>query len=139
MIKALLKLKDFGIIESMLYISHDLTSLKQLCCQCMVMYAGKIVEMGDMDETLGNPLHPYTRLLVAATASYDSKGKRTSELKGIPGSPPNLRSPPEGCRFYPRCPEAMDICKTKEPPMVMSKDGKRQAACWLLEDNGGQV
>jgi peptide/nickel transport system ATP-binding protein len=137
MIKALLNLKQIGIIESMLYISHDLSSLRQLCDECMIMYAGKIVEIGDMDETIDDPLHPYSRLLTAATASYNSKGKRTDELKSIPGSPPDLRSPPAGCRFHPRCPYAMEVCKTKEPQMITVGDGKREASCWLLISKSG--
>ncbi len=135
MIKALLNLKHIGIIESMLYISHDLTSLRQLCDVCMVMYGGKIAEIGDMDGVVDDPLHPYSRLLTAAIASYDSKGRRKNELKSIPGSPPDLRTPPTGCRFHPRCPYAMDICKTEEPHIV--GDGKRGAACWLLTSNSG--
>jgi peptide/nickel transport system ATP-binding protein len=137
MIRALLNLKQIGIIESMLYISHDLTSLRQLCDECMVMYAGKIAEIGDMDGIIDDPQHPYSRLLAAAIASYDSKGKRVDELKSIPGSPPDLRTPPTGCRFHPRCPYVMDICKTEEPPMVMVGDGKRGASCWLLTSEGG--
>ncbi|MFW9848176.1 MAG: ABC transporter ATP-binding protein [Candidatus Thorarchaeota archaeon] len=137
MIKALLNLKRIGIIESMLYISHDLTSLRQLCDECMVMYAGKIAEIGDMENIIDDPLHPYSRLLMAATASYDSRGKRTNELKSIKGSPPDLRSPPAGCRFHPRCPHVMDVCKSKEPEMFMNEDGKRKAACWLLSSNRG--
>jgi peptide/nickel transport system ATP-binding protein len=137
MIKALLNLKKIGIIESMLYISHDLTSLRQLCDECMVMYAGKIAEIGDMDGIIDDPLHPYSRLLTSAIASYDSKGKRTDELKSIPGSPPDLRSPPTGCRFHPRCPFVMDVCRTSEPQMMIVGDGKREASCWLLTSKGG--
>jgi peptide/nickel transport system ATP-binding protein len=138
MIKALLNLKQIGIIESMLYISHDLTSLRQLCDECMVMYAGKIVEIGDMDGTIDDPLHPYSRLLTAAIASYDPKGRRKGELQSIPGSPPDLRNPPAGCRFHPRCPFVMDICKTKEPPMFMVENEKRGASCWLLSSTSGE-
>ena len=138
MIKALLNLKKIGIIESMLYISHDLTSLRQLCDRCMVMYAGKIAEIGDMEETIEKPLHPYSRLLTSAIASYDSRGKRTHELKSIPGSPPDLRTPPSGCRFHPRCPYVMDVCVAKEPPMFMERDGERGASCWLLDQEEGK-
>jgi peptide/nickel transport system ATP-binding protein len=137
MIKALLNLKKIGVIESILYISHDLTSLRQLCDECMIMYAGKLVETGDMDSTVDDPLHPYSRLLTAAIASYDSKGKRIGELKNIPGAPPDLRTPPAGCRFHPRCPYVMDICKTTEPQMTAVGDGKRAAACWLLTSKTG--
>lgn len=132
MIKALMNLKRNGVIESMLYISHDLTSLKQLCDECMVMYGGRIAEIGGMDETIEDPLHPYSQLLTAAIASYDSKGKRAHELKSIPGSPPDLRTPPNGCRFHPRCPYAMDICRTTEPPLFQIGNDGRGAACWLL-------
>jgi len=138
MIKVLLNLKQIGIIESMLYISHDLTSLRQLCDKCMVMYGGKIAEIGDMDKIIEDPLHPYSRLLTAAIASYDSKGKCAHELKTIPGSPPDLREPPTGCRFHPRCPYVMDICRTTEPKMVMVEDGSRGAACWLFTSESGQ-
>ncbi len=132
MIKALLNLKQIGNIESILFISHDLTSLKQLCDECMVMYAGKVAETGGMDEIVDDPLHPYSRLLTAAIASYDSRGKRKHELKSIPGAPPDLRSPPSGCRFHPRCPDVMEICKTKEPPMVEVGNEMRRVSCWLF-------
>ncbi|TFG94785.1 ABC transporter ATP-binding protein [Candidatus Thorarchaeota archaeon] len=137
MIKALLNLKEIGIIESMLYISHDLTSLRQLCDECMVMYGGKITEIGDMDGIIDEPKHPYSSLLTSAIASYDSKGKCSHELKSIPGSPPDLREPPTGCRFHPRCPYVMDVCRTEEPPMVKTGEGKRRAACWLLTSKTG--
>ncbi|MFX1482056.1 MAG: ABC transporter ATP-binding protein [Promethearchaeota archaeon] len=137
MIKALLNLKRSGIIESMLYISHDLTSLRQCCARCMVMYGGKVVEIGDMNETINEPLHPYSRLLSAAIASYDPKGRRGGDLVSIPGSPPDLRNPPSGCRFHPRCPFVMDICRTQEPPMFMTGNGKRGASCWLLDSTRG--
>ena len=138
MIMALLHLKQIGIIESMLYISHDLTSLRQLCDKCMVMYGGKIAEIGDMDRIIEDPLHPYSQLLTAAIASYDSKGKCAHELKTISGNPPDLREPPTGCRFHPRCPYVMDICRTTEPEMVMFEDGERGAACWLFASESGQ-
>ncbi|MFW9847223.1 MAG: ABC transporter ATP-binding protein [Candidatus Thorarchaeota archaeon] len=137
MIKALLNLKHIGTIESMLYISHDLTSLRQLCDKCMIMYGGRIAEIGDMERIIDDPLHPYSRLLTAAIASYDSKGKCVHELKTIPGRPPDLRDPPTGCRFHPRCPDAMDICRTTEPEMAMFEDGKRGVACWLLNSKSG--
>ncbi|RDE13577.1 MAG: hypothetical protein C4K47_06195 [Candidatus Thorarchaeota archaeon] len=138
MIEALLNLKRAGTIESMLYISHDLTSLRQLCGECIIMYAGKIAEIGDMEETIDSPRHPYSRLLTAAIASYDSKGRKMGELKSIAGSPPDLRDPPAGCRFHPRCPYVMDICRTKEPPMFWAGERKGGASCWLLTSQAGQ-
>jgi peptide/nickel transport system ATP-binding protein len=138
MIKVLLDLKRAGIVESMLYISHDMSSLRQLCDRCMIMYCGKVVEAGDMDEVINDPLHPYSRLLIAAIASYDSKGKRKGELKSIPGEQPDLRHPPGGCRFHPRCPYVMDLCKTKEPKMFKPKGDERGASCWLLASRSGE-
>ncbi len=132
LIKALLNLKRDKIVESMLYISHDMSSLRQVCDKCIIMYAGKIVESGKMDDMITEPLHPYTQLLLAAIASYDSKGKRKGELKSIPGAPPDLRHPPSGCRFHPRCPYVMDVCKIQEPEMFKPKDNERAASCWLL-------
>lgn len=138
LIKALLDLKRAKIVESMLYISHDISSLRQLCDRCIIMYAGKIAESGSMDDLINDPLHPYSRLLLAAIASYDSKGTRKGELKSIPGAPPDLRNPPNGCRFHPRCPYVMDICKTKEPKMFKPKGNEREASCWLLASNSGE-
>ena len=133
MIKSLLDLKQTGIIESMLYISHDISSLRQLCDRCAIMYCGKIVETGDMDDIINNPLHPYTRGLICSVISYDPKGREKGGLKSIPGEHPDLRNPPPGCRFHPRCPYAMDICKTTAPAVITSEKGKRDVSCWLHE------
>ncbi len=129
-IKSLVNLKKAGIIESMLFISHDITVLGQLCDRCAVMYGGKIVEVDTMDDTLNNPLHPYTQALISSVVSYDPERKGKGGLKSIPGGPPDLRDPPPACRFHPRCEYAMDICQTKEPPLSAVKDGS-EVACWL--------
>jgi peptide/nickel transport system ATP-binding protein len=131
MIKSLLDLKQAGTIESMLYISHDISSLRQLCDRCAIMYCGKIVETGDMDDIIKNPHHPYTQGLISSVVSYDPKGRQKEGLKSIPGEHPDLRNPPSGCRFHPRCPYAMDICKTKEPPIIKAEKGKRECSCCL--------
>jgi peptide/nickel transport system ATP-binding protein len=138
LIKVLLDLRRAKIIESMLYISHDLSSLRQLCDRCVIMYAGKIAELGPMDDVINDPLHPYTQLLLNAIASYNAKGKMQGELKTIPGSVPDLRHPPEGCRFHPRCPYVMEICKTKEPEMFKPNGDEREASCWLLASKTGE-
>jgi len=130
MIKSLLDLKQTGIIESMLYISHDISSLRQLCDRCAIMYCGKIVETGDMDDIINNPLHPYTRGLICSVISYDPKGREKGGLECIPGEHPDLRNPPPGCRFQPRCPYAIDICKTREPLVIKAEKGKREVSCW---------
>jgi peptide/nickel transport system ATP-binding protein len=129
-IKSLVNLKKAGIIEGMLFISHDITVLGQLCDRCAVMYGGKIVEIDAMDDTLNNPLHPYTQALISSVVSYDPERMGKGGLKSIPGGPPDLRDPPPACRFHPRCEYAMGICQTKEPPLETVKDGSK-VACWL--------
>lgn len=129
-IKSLADLKKTGIIESMVFISHDITVLGQLCDRCAVMYGGKIVEVGSMDNILENSLHPYTQALISSVVSYNPKRMGKGGLKSIPGAPPDLRDPPPACRFHPRCEYAMDICKTDEPPLKAVKNGS-EVACWL--------
>jgi peptide/nickel transport system ATP-binding protein len=106
MIRSLLNLKEEKIIESMLYISHDMTSLRQICDRCAVMYCGKIVETGPMDDIINDPHHPYTQGLISSVVSYDPEGREKGELSSIPGEHPDLRNPPSGCRFHPRCANA---------------------------------
>jgi peptide/nickel transport system ATP-binding protein len=129
-IKSLVQLKKAGIIKSMLFISHDITVLGQLCDRCAVMYGGKIVEVAGMDGILRNAFHPYTSALISSVVSYNPTRMGKGGLKGIPGSPPDLRDPPPGCRFFPRCEKVMEICKTEEPPLVAVEDGD-VVACWL--------
>ena len=129
-IKSLADLKKTGIIESMVFISHDITVLGQLCDRCAVMYGGKIVEVGSMDNILENSLHPYTQALISSVVSYNPERMGKGGLKSIPGAPPDLRDPPPACRFHPRCEYAMDICKTDEPPLRAVKNGS-EVACWL--------
>jgi peptide/nickel transport system ATP-binding protein len=113
---------------SMLLISHDLSMIAETCHTVAVMYAGKIVEYGDVVPIYKEPLHPYTRKLIAAFPSVI--GPKT-ELASIHGFPPDLLSPPPGCRFHPRCPHGMEICKEKDPPLIQV--GKKQplVACHL--------
>jgi peptide/nickel transport system ATP-binding protein len=113
---------------SMIVISHDLSLLAEIADSIAVMYAGKIVEYGSSDIVYKNPQHPYTLGLIDSIPRL-SGGK--TELKGIPGEPPDLINPPPGCRFHPRCPFAMDICRKEEPPIVELKHGHR-VACWLV-------
>ena len=131
MIKSLLDLKQARIIQSVLYISHDIACLRQLCDRCAIMYCGKIVETGPMDDIINDPLHPYTKGLISAVVSYDPKGMRKGELKSIPGEHPDLRNPPSGCRFHPRCTEMKAICKTQEPSVIKAEKGKRAVSCWI--------
>jgi peptide/nickel transport system ATP-binding protein len=128
-IRELLDLKKAGIISSMLFISHDITVLAQLCDRCAVMYGGKIVEVGGMNRILTDALHDYTRALISSVVSYDPTRMGKGGLKSIPGAPPDLRDPPPGCRFYPRCENCMDVCKTAEPLLEPVGNGS-EVACW---------
>jgi peptide/nickel transport system ATP-binding protein len=89
------------------------------------MYAGKLVEEGPAVEVFADPEHPYTRELLRSTISLD-----TVELHSIPGAPPNLMAPPSGCRFHPRCPDAMAVCWAQDPVEVVPK-ADRRVSCWL--------
>ena len=100
---------------SMMVISHDLSLISETCNDIAIMYAGKIVEYGDVVHIYKEALHPYTEKLITAFPSV--VGPKT-ELSSIPGFPPDLLKPPPGCRFHPRCPYAMEICRKKEPPLI---------------------
>jgi len=96
-------------------ITHDLSIITETCDKIAIMYAGKIVEYGDIVTVFKEPLHPYTRALVQ---SFPDITAAKTRMKSIHGSPPDLLSPPTGCRFHPRCEYAMDICRKKEPPFL---------------------
>ncbi|NPA05618.1 MAG: ABC transporter ATP-binding protein [Crenarchaeota archaeon] len=123
----LLKKLKMEIGMSLILISHDLSIIAEMADKIAIMYAGKIVEYGDSIKVFTNPLHPYTRGLIAAVPDIRApKGK----LSYIPGSPPDLRRPPKGCRFHPRCSRAGKRCMTEEPPLIeVEKD--HYVACWL--------
>jgi peptide/nickel transport system ATP-binding protein len=127
---SLANLKKAGIIKSIFFVSHDITVLGQLCDRCAVMYGGKIVEVGSMNGILCSSLHPYTSALISSVVSYDPERLGKGGLKSIPGSPPDLRDPPSGCRYHPRCEKRMEICDTKDPPLDAVEKG-RVVACWL--------
>ena len=93
------------------------------------MYAGELVETAPADRLAANPQHPYTQGLLQ---SFPPLGGPLERLTGIPGSPPDLRDPPSGCRFHPRCPHAFARCPSDEPPLLELAGG-RGAACWLQQ------
>ncbi len=99
-----------------LYISHDLSSVRQLSHRVAVMYLGKIVEMASTEEVFDHPLNPYTQALISAIPIPDPKTKVKRII--LSGEVPSPINPPSGCRFHPRCPHATDICRTHEPPFV---------------------
>ena len=136
MMKMLLDIHREGIIESMVVVSHDLGMLRQLCNRLAIMYAGRFVEVGRTDDVVSDPLHPYTRLLLNSLLPLE-RWTKSGKLKSIPGRHPDLRYPPPGCRFHPRCPRRMDICTSARPPTV-EKNG-RHISCWLYCEGSSNV
>ncbi len=112
---------------SLILITHDLSVLAETCDRVMIMYAGRVAEEGAVGTVFGTPRHPYTQMLLRAFPDVHA-GRR--DLGTIPGSPPDLRTPPPGCRFAPRCPAAMDVCQTDVPQEIRFDDGVR-VACHL--------
>jgi peptide/nickel transport system ATP-binding protein len=108
-------------------ITHDLAVIAEVADRVCVMYAGHIVETASVAELYHRPLHPYTQGLLASIPRLDQPDK---ELTSIPGSVPNLITPPTGCRFHPRCPHAMPVCKTEHPPTTVEGSG-HTVACYL--------
>jgi len=114
---------------AMILITHDLSIIAETCEKTAIMYAGKMAEYGDIVTIFKDPLHPYTQGLIGAFPSI--KAART-RMVSIPGLPPDLLDPPSGCRFHPRCPYAMDVCKKKEPPLEKISKQERYVSCYLV-------
>ena len=123
-INLLKDLKKNGM--SIMLISHDLSILSEVAEKIGIMYGGKMIEFGTSSEIYRNPKHPYTQGLLNSIPTLHSEKK----LSFIPGKPPNLVSPKSGCRFFDRCPEAMEKCKT-DPPKIKTDSG--YVLCWLYE------
>jgi peptide/nickel transport system ATP-binding protein len=120
----------FGI--TLLVITHNIALVAEIADRIAVMYAGHLVEIGDIFEVFNEPLHPYTRGLLASVPTIQLD--RKEDLYKMPGEPPNLTHPPSGCRFHPRCPNAMPICSQKEPVFEKMPSG-RSVHCWLYQDH----
>ncbi len=125
--EVLKKLKDQKNM-SMILITHDLGVVAEIADKVGIMYAGDLVEFGDVNSIYENPLHPYTQLLLVSIPNVKLEDM---ELKYIKGNLPSLKSPPPGCKFYPRCPFAMDICSKEKPPTF--DVNKRRVKCWLYK------
>lgn len=117
---------------SILYITHDLSTVRYFSERIFVMYAGKIVEKAPADELIQNPRHPYTWALLAAIPEPDPRNAR--RFREVPsGEPPSLVTPPPGCRFHPRCPKAIrGLCEVQEPP-ELQVGPDHEVACWLYQ------
>ncbi len=112
---------------AILYVTHDIASARYLADTIVVMYAGQLVESAPSTNLTDSPAHPYTQLLLSAAPDPDRV--TPPHLQGR-GAPPSLSAPPSGCRFHPRCPFVMDICKREVPPSI-SVAPDHVAACWL--------
>ena len=133
--------QEFG--SAIIMITHDLGVVAETADDVVVMYAAKVVEHAPVDEIFTRPRHPYTWGLLGSLPRLDADVER---LVQIPGQPPSLLNPPSGCRFHPRCPYVMSVCRTEEPPLVpvpgiddhlqachLDEDTKRREAEKLLE------
>jgi peptide/nickel transport system ATP-binding protein len=117
--------RDLGL--AIIFITHDLSTLANICRRVAVMYAGRIVEEGPNDRVFADAAHPYTRALAAAFPVIGDPRFRMNP-SGLPGDPPDPRNVPSGCPFHPRCPEAIDICPRTQVELWPAGAG-REAAC----------
>ncbi len=121
------ELKQDGL--SLIFITHDIALASDICDQIAVAYAGEITEQGTAEQILGSPAHPYARRLLASMPRLQS-----DEMPSfIPGAPPDLRKVPPGCRFQPRCDEALPVCSQQEPDRIILETGQ-QVWCWLYDE-----
>lgn len=115
---------------TLLMITHNIALVAEMADRIAVMYAGHIIEIGDIEAVFEKPMHPYTQGLLASVPNirFDTE----ENLYKMPGEPPNLTHPPSGCRFHPRCTQAMPVCSKYEPSLVKS-DNSRLIKCWLYQ------
>lgn len=111
---------------AMMLITHDLGIVAEICDRVIVMYAGEVVETGTINEIFETPKHPYTRALLRSIPRLDDD----KELESIPGTPPDLLNPPQGCPFVSRCPFAMEVCEKRHPELI-SESETQSVSCWL--------
>jgi len=121
--------KDFG--ASVLLIGHDLGVISELCDKIAVMYAGRVAEYSDLMTVFEKPKHPYTQALLESIPRLDVEEER---LRIIPGTVPRLINPPPGCRFHPRCEQAMTVCSKQDPVLTEIEKGHK-VACFLYDSN----
>ena len=117
------RIREVNPQATMIVISHDIEFIRSVTDRVAVMYCGWVIEVSSSSAFFEKPLHPYSRMLLETIPSR--------KFKPIPGDPPSMIKPPPGCRFHPRCPLAMDVCRVKEPPEVEVDGGV--VKCWLYE------
>jgi len=127
-LKLLRDLKD-KLNLAMVFISHDLSIVAETCDKLAIMYAGHMVEYGTAKAVFAKPLQPYTQGLLGAFPNIKAARQK---LVSIPGQPPDLLDPPKGCRFHPRCPYVMDVCRTVEPKFLPADGTDHLAKCHLF-------
>ncbi|MDA8062792.1 MAG: ABC transporter ATP-binding protein, partial [Actinomycetota bacterium] len=120
---------------AVLYITHDIASARYFAEETVVMYAGQVVEHGPSEDLTQEPAHPYTQLLLSSSPDPDRLGREAEGDLDL-GAPPSLVEPPSGCRFHPRCPSAMPVCRVENPPAIEVSPG-RTARCWLHDPGHG--
>jgi peptide/nickel transport system ATP-binding protein len=132
-IKMLKNLMKKGLIKSMIFITHELPLLYNVTDDIMVMYAGQIVEKGTAREMVFDPMHPYSKGLMGSIIVPEA-GSKNRKLIAIPGTPPNLKHPPEGCRFAERCRYAKPECKMKGVPLKRFGEGRMYRCIYSIEE-----
>jgi oligopeptide transport system ATP-binding protein len=115
---------------SYLFVAHDLAVVRHISHRIAVMYLGRVVEIADRDALFRDPLHPYTRALLSAVPVADPEAESRRERQVLLGEVPSVMRPPGGCRFHPRCPQALDICRQHAPELAETGDG-RAVSCHL--------
>jgi peptide/nickel transport system ATP-binding protein len=124
---------------AVIYITHDLSTVRYFSERIFVMYAGQLIEKSDVDGILTNHLHPYTDALLKGTSEPDARNAHI--FKEVPpGEPPSLVNPPDGCRFHPRCPKIIEgLCDVKLPPEFEPAESGHLTFCWLYKENGHEA
>jgi peptide/nickel transport system ATP-binding protein len=130
------KIKDLqrSLGFAVIFVTHDMSVVSRYCDRVLVMYAGQVAEAARTDAIFDQPLHPYTRGLMNA---FPTVAGPRRELIGIPGSPPDLAHPPDGCRFHPRCPEVMPACLTHAPDLY--RVGDAEVRCLLYTEQAKEA
>ncbi|GAA5237018.1 ATP-binding cassette domain-containing protein [Verticiella sediminum] len=121
--------KQLGL--TYIFIAHDLAVVRHISNRVAVMYLGRIVEIADRDDLYDDPKHPYTQALLSAIPVADPVVEASRARVKLTGEVPSVMKPPSGCRFHPRCPHAMPVCKTQDPPLRPLGAGLRSVACHL--------